>query len=272
MKITFLGGGNMANAMIGGLLKQGFLTSDIEVVDVDANSRKRLTQAYDVFCHSGPESLAWASDVIVLAVKPQQMKEAVEPLVPCLNKQVVVSIAAGLRLDALSRWLGGYRRIVRAMPNTPAMIGAGITGLCALPEVSASERQAADRVLRAAGATLWIDDEQKMDAITAVSGSGPAYVFLFIEAMQQAAMELGFTTEQARELSLETFLGAARLAEQSPESAAALRERVTSKGGTTEAALLKMGEGNVKEGIIAGILAANARGIELGNLLGADSA
>lgn len=270
MKITFLGGGNMANAMIGGLLKQGFHSSDIEVVDVDAASRERLTQAYGVFCHSGAENLAWAAGVIVLAVKPQQMKSAVAPLVPCLNQQLVVSIAAGLRLDALSRWLGGYRRIVRGMPNMPAMIGAGITGLCALPEVSASERQAAEQVLRAAGSTLWIAEESQMDAVTAVSGSGPAYVFLFLEAMQQAATELGFTAEQARQLALETVLGAARLAEQSPETAATLRQRVTSKGGTTEAALRVMEEHGVKEGIVAGMLAAHARGIELGNLLGAE--
>lgn len=270
MKITFLGGGNMANAMIGGLLKQGTLASDIEVVELDAANRERLSSSYGVFCHPGPESLAWASDVIVLAVKPQQMKAAVQPLVSCLNKQVVVSIAAGLRLDALSRWLGGYRRLVRGMPNTPAMIGAGITGLCALPEVSAAERQAAERVLQAAGSTVWIADEAQMDAVTAVSGSGPAYVFLFIEAMQQAALELGFSAEQARQLSLETVLGAAKLATQSPETAATLRERVTSKGGTTEAALRVMNDAGVKAGIVAGIHAAQKRGIELGDLLGAE--
>ena len=270
MKITFLGGGNMANALIGGLLKQGFAAGDIEVVDLDAACREHLTATYGVFCHAGPESMAWAADVIVLAVKPQQMKDAVQPLVSCLSRQVVVSIAAGLRLDTLSRWLGGYRRLVRGMPNTPAMIGAGITGLCALPEVSPSERQAAERVLRAVGSTLWIDDEAQMDAVTAVSGSGPAYFFLFIEALQQAAAELGFSPEQGRQLSIETALGAAKLARQSSEPALILRERVTSKGGTTEAALQVMAERGVKAGIVAGILAANARGAELGQRLGED--
>ncbi len=270
MKITFLGGGNMASALIGGLLKQGFAAGDIEVVEIDAGHRERLATVYGVFCHSGPESLAWSADVIVLAVKPQQMKVAVAPLVPCLNKQVVVSIAAGLRLEALSRWLGGYRRIVRCMPNTPAMIGAGITGLCALPEVGPTERQAAETVLRATGSTLWIENENGMDAITAISGSGPAYVFLFIEALQQAAEKLGFTGEHARQLALETVLGAARLAAQSPESAATLRERVTSKGGTTEAALRAMSEHGFGESILAGARAAEARSRELGDLLGSD--
>ncbi len=270
MKITFLGGGNMANALIGGLLKQGFIASDIEVVELNADNRARLSKDYGVFCHAGPENMAWASDIIVLAVKPQSMKEAVVPLVPSLSKQVVVSIAAGINLASLSRWLGGYRKLVRTMPNTPALIGAGITGLYALPEVNADERSAAERILQAVGSTVWIAEEERMDAVTAVSGSGPAYVFMFIEALQQAAAELGFSPEQARQLSIETVLGAARLAEQSPETAAVLRERVTSKGGTTEAALRRMAEHKVKEGIVAGVRAAEARGRELGAQLGAD--
>ena len=269
MKITFLGGGNMANALIGGLLKQGFAATDIQVVELNAENRAKLAETYGVTCHGGPEAAAWACDLVVLAVKPQQMKEAVAPLMPALKNQVIVSIAAGLGLETLSRWLGGHRKIVRCMPNTPALISAGITGLCALPEVAAAEREAADRVLKAVGSTVWIADEGKMDAVTAVSGSGPAYVFLFIEALQQAAAELGFDAAQARQLSIETVLGAARLAAQSDEPASLLRERVTSKGGTTEAALKAMAEKGVKEGIIAGIHAAEARGKELGALLGA---
>lgn len=270
MKITFLGGGNMANALIGGLLKQGFAPSDVHVVELNADNREKLSATYGVTCHAGPEAAAWATDMIVLAVKPQQMKEAVAPIASHLANQVVVSIAAGLRLESLSRWLGGYRKLVRTMPNTPALIGAGITGLFALPEVSADERAAAERVLQAVGTTVWIDDESRIDAVTAVSGSGPAYVFLFIEALQQAAADLGFTPEQARQLSIETVLGAAKLAAASDEPASILRERVTSKGGTTEAALKVMAERGVKEGIVAGIQAADARGRELGKLLGAD--
>lgn len=269
MKITFLGGGNMANALIGGLLNQGFVAADIQVIELSAANREHLTVTYGVVCHAAACAAAWATDIIVLAVKPQQMREAVAPMAPVLAEQVVVSIAAGLPLDSLSRWLGGYRKLVRTMPNTPALIGAGITGLYALPEVSALEREAADRVLQAVGKTVWIDDEDRMDAVTAVSGSGPAYFFLFIEALQQAATDLGFSSEQARLLSIETALGAARLAQQSPEPAAVLRERVTSKGGTTEAALRIMAERAVKEGIVAGVLAAEARGKELGKLLGA---
>jgi pyrroline-5-carboxylate reductase len=270
MKITFLGGGNMANALIGGMLKQGIAASGITVIDPGSAARGKLAEIYAVDCRESAEMLDNAGDLLVLAVKPQQMKEAAAPLIGKLGNAVVVSIAAGLDLATLSRFLGGHRKVVRCMPNTPALIGAGITGLCALPEVGPDERAAAERILRAVGSTLWIDDEGKMDGVTALSGSGPAYVFLFIEALQQAATDLGFTPEQGRQLAIETVQGAAALAAQSSDPAALLRERVTSKGGTTEAALQMMAEKGVKEGIIAGVKAAAARGRELGKLLGAD--
>ena len=270
MKITFLGGGNMANALIGGLLKTGFSAADIAVIELGAEARGRLEQAYGVRCYGAPEAAALDCEVILLSVKPQQMREACAPLVPHLQDQVIISIAAGLRLADLSRWLGGYGKLVRTMPNTPALIGAGVTGLFALPAVSEAERTGTERILQAVGSTLWIAEETQMDAVTAVSGSGPAYAFLFIEALQQAAAELGFTPEQARQLSIETALGAAKLAAQSDEPASVLRERVTSKGGTTEAALRTMAAHRVKEGIVAGILAAEARGRELGEILGKD--
>lgn len=269
MKIVFLGGGNMANALIGGMVKQGFAAADINVIELSADARTKLSETYGVNCHASAEAAPAEPDILVLAVKPQQMKEAVAPLVGKLGNALVISIAAGLDMAALSRWLGGHRRIVRCMPNTPALIGAGITGLCALPEVSADQRAAADRVLRAVGTTVWIEDEAKIDGVTAISGSGPAYVFLFIEALQQAAAELGFTPEQGRQLAIETVQGAAALAAQSSEPASTLRERVTSKGGTTEAALRVMAEKGVKDGIIAGCHAAAARGQELGKILGA---
>ena len=270
MKITFLGGGNMANALIGGMLKQGFAATDINVIDPGAEARGKLAEAYAVNCLESAEMLNSVGDLLVLAVKPQQMKEAVAPLAGKLGQAVVVSIAAGLDLATLSRFLGGHRQIVRCMPNTPALIGAGITGLCPFPEVSDVERAAAERVLSAVGSTVWIADESQMDGVTALSGSGPAYVFLFIEALQQAAADLGFTPEQGRQLAIETVQGAAALAAQSSEPAALLRERVTSKGGTTEAALRTMAEMGVKEGIVAGCMAAAARGQELGKILGAD--
>ncbi|MFN4324603.1 MAG: pyrroline-5-carboxylate reductase [Azonexus sp.] len=269
MKIVFLGGGNMANALIGGMVKQGFAACDIDVIDPGAEARARLHASYGVNCHASAETAPAAPDILVLAVKPQQMKEAVAPLVGKLGNALVISIAAGLDMTTLSRWLGGHRTIVRCMPNTPALIGAGITGLCALPGVTAGQRATADRVLKAVGTTLWINDEAQIDGVTALSGSGPAYVFLFIEALQQAAAELGFTPEQGRQLAIETVQGAAALAAQSSEPASILRERVTSKGGTTEAALKVMAERGVKEGIVAGCKAAEARGKELGKLLGA---
>jgi len=270
MKITFLGGGNMANALIGGLLNKGFPAEDIAVVELNADSRAKLEASYGVRTFAGPDAAAWACDAIVLAVKPQQMKDACAPIVPHLNAQLIVSIAAGLRLADMSRWLGGHRKLVRTMPNTPALIGAGITGMHALPEVSEAERIGADRIMQAVGSTVWIADEAQMDSVTAVSGSGPAYVFLFIEALQKAGEELGFTPAQARQLAIETTLGAAKLAANSDDPASVLRERVTSKGGTTAAALARMAECGVLEGIVAGVKAADARGRELGEQLGKD--
>ena len=270
MKITFLGGGNMANALIGGLLNTGFPAQEISVIEIGAEGRLRLEKTYGVRCFAEPSSEALNCDVLLLAVKPQQMREACASLQSHLQQQLVISIAAGLRLADLSRWLGGHDKLVRAMPNTPALIGAGITGLYALPSVSEAERLGAERILQAVGNTLWVADEKQIDAVTAISGSGPAYAFLFIEALEQAASELGFSPKQARQLAIETTLGAARLAAQSDDEASVLRERVTSKGGTTEAALRIMNEHGVKDGIVAGALAAYARSGELGELLGQD--
>jgi pyrroline-5-carboxylate reductase len=268
MKITFLGGGNMASALIGGLLNTGFPSVDIAVIEIGAESRARLEKNFGVRCFAGPEPLAFNCDVLLLAVKPQQMREVCASVRAHLKQQLVISIAAGLRLADLSRWLGDYARLVRVMPNTPAMIGAGVTGLFALPEVSEPERLGAERIMQSVGSTLWVPDESQIDAVTALSGSGPAYVFLFIEALEQAATDLGFTVMQARQLAIETVLGSARLASHSEEPAGVLRERVTSKGGTTEAALKVMAERGVKDGIVAGVIAAKARSAELGELLG----
>lgn len=269
MKMTFIGGGNMAIALIGGILKEGIAPGDIQVVEPLPEKRQLLAETFGVFCVSGTDTAVWGSELVVLAVKPQQMQEALAPLAGRLTHQIVLSIAAGLTLETLSRWLGGYRRIVRAMPNTPALIGAGMTGLCALPEVALSERLAAERILGAVGAILWVEDETMMDAVTAVSGSGPAYLFLFVEALQQAAEELGFDAEAARRLAIETTLGASRLAAASDDPVAALRERVTSKGGTTAAALEVMAQKGVAAGIVAGVKAAEARGRELAQQFGA---
>lgn len=270
MRITFIGGGNMAIALIGGLKKQGFSAAGIQVVEPSEAARQRLTDAFGVRCAAAVDAAALACDALVLAVKPQQMKEAVAVFAGALTNQLVVSIAAGLRLADIARWLGGYSRLVRTMPNTPALIGAGVTGLYADPGVDREGRAQAEKILGAVGATLWLDDEEKMDAVTAVSGSGPAYVFYFIEAVEAAARNLGLDVATARALTVETFLGAARLAAQSSEPVTALRERVTSKGGTTEAALLAFGASGVAAAIEQGVRAAHRRGQELGKLLGED--
>lgn len=268
MNISFIGGGNMASALIGGLVAQGFDASHIRVVDVSRETRDGLQARYPVQTFSAVAAEAVAADVIVLAVKPQQLREVAATLAPLLQRQLVISIAAGVRAGDLSRWLGGYRQLVRSMPNTPAMVSAGMCGLFALPEVSPTQRQQAETILQAVGATLWLNEESRMDAITAISGSGPAYVFYFMEAMQAAAAELGFTPQEARTLTLQTFLGAAKLADQSEEDAATLRARVTSKGGTTERALISMEQAAVKAAIAKAIHAAAERSHELGDALG----
>lgn len=268
MNICFVGGGNMAAALITGLLQKGFQPAQIRAVEIVPESRARLEEKFGIQTSDRLDTGCAGSDVVVLAVKPQQLFEVAAQLRPLLVGQLVISIAAGVRAADLSRWLGGYGRLVRAMPNTPATVLAGVSGLYAMPAVEAPLKRQAEIVLGAVGTCLWLDEEAQIDAITAVSGSGPAYVFYFMEAMQEAAVELGFTPEQARALSLETFLGAAKLAAQGTEETASLRARVTSKGGTTERALQTMEASGIKRHIIQAIHAAAERSRELGDALG----
>ncbi|WP_076603298.1 pyrroline-5-carboxylate reductase [Aromatoleum tolulyticum] len=270
MRISFLGGGNMASALIGGMLERGFAAADIQVVELQEDGRKRLAERFGVRAVGAVDDALLDCDVLVLAVKPQQMKAALAPLAGRLARQVVVSIAAGLRLADIGRWLGGYAGLVRVMPNTPALIGAGVSGLYADPSVDAAGRAAAERVLAAVGSTVWIADETQMDAVTAVSGSGPAYVFHFIEALEAAGASLGFDAATARKLAIDTVLGAAKLAAGSDEAPGVLRERVTSKGGTTEAALASMKASGFFDAIVTAVKAAEVRGRELGEQLGKD--
>jgi pyrroline-5-carboxylate reductase len=270
MRITFLGGGNLASALIGGLREKGFSAAGIQVIDLNAETRESLTERFGVRCTDTIDAASLNCEVLVLAVKPQQMREAVAPLVGKLGSQLVISVAAGLRVADIGRWLGGHKCIVRTMPNTPALIGAGVTGLYAAPDVDAEQRQLADTILAAVGSTVWVEDESQVDAVTAISGSGPAYVFYFIEALEAAALELGFDLPSARKLALETTLGAARLAANSNDAPAILRERVTSKGGTTEAALRSLENDAVRAAIARAAQAAAARGRELGVQLGQD--
>ena len=272
MKVTFIGGGNMAQAIIGGLLRKGFERASITVVEPFDDTRARVSGQFGVRAVASAGELAEPADLVVMAVKPQQMREAALALAPKLAGELVLSIAAGTRLADLGRWLGGHALLARCMPNTPALIGEGVTGLYVMPGVAGDKRQLAIRVLEAVGEVVEVREEALLDPVTAISGSGPAYVFYFIEAMQQAAAELGLTPEQARMLSIRTFTGAARLAENSTEDAASLRARVTSKGGTTERALAQMAEDRVKESIVRALKAANARAIEMGEQLGRDPA
>lgn len=269
MKISFIGGGNMARALIGGLIAQGWAPNDIGVVELNADKRKQLQEEYGITTSDQLPSAATA-DIVVLAVKPQQLRDIAIFLGSLLRNQLVISIAAGIRSADLIRWLGGYDAVIRVMPNTPAQIRAGVSALFAAPGVSTEQRTQADKILSAVGTTVWLDDEAQMDAVTAVSGSGPAYVFYFIEAMQQAARELGLSAEQARDLSLQTFLGASQLALQSTERPDVLRAQVTSKGGTTEKAVLSMETAGVKGCIVRALHAAADRSREMGDLLGKD--
>ncbi|HEX5864614.1 MAG TPA: pyrroline-5-carboxylate reductase [Casimicrobiaceae bacterium] len=270
MNITIIGGGNMARALLGGLVARGQASDALAVIEIDADARATVAARFGIATFAAIEAAAVVNaDVIVIAVKPQNVRIVARELATLLKRQVVLTIAAGIRLSDLSRWLLGYRRLVRAMPNTPALIGAGIAGLYALSGVDGDGRSRAAAVLEAVGSTLWCEREDALDAVTAVSGSGPAYVFYFLEALEHAARELGFTPAEARRLSLATFSGAIRLAEQSDSEPALLRAQVTSKGGTTERAIASLESAAVKARIVAAVKAAAMRAAEMGDAFGA---
>lgn len=269
MKVAFIGGGNMATALLGGLIARGWGREDLAVADVSPEARSRVAGQFGVRTESDPVAAARDAQCVVFAVKPQQLRAVAEQLAPHVAGALVVSIAAGIRIADLQRWLGGHGRIVRVMPNTPALVQAGISAAVGAPGVDADDRATVDRLLAAVGRVLWIDREELMDAVTAVSGSGPAYVFYLLEAMEQAARELGFDRHAARLLSVETVLGAAKLAAASEDGPAALRERVTSKGGTTERAVGVLEAAGVRQRFVEAIEAAAERSRELGDALGA---
>jgi pyrroline-5-carboxylate reductase len=269
MKIAFLGGGNMANALIGGLLAKGHDARALSVIELSPAARERVA-AHGVRVSTAPDAATGDAEVLVLAVKPQDMKRALASVAGFSKQKLVVSIAAGIRLESLSRWLGGHRRIVRCMPNTPALIGAGITGLYAPPEVEAADRSRAERVLAAAGEVVWVADERMIDVVTAVSGNGPAYVFWLMEQLAAFAEKSGMAPADAQRLALQTVLGAAKLAAGSVEPPPALRRKVTSKGGTTEAALRAFEAEQLAERLARALEAAVRRGGELGEELGRD--
>lgn len=271
MSVAFIGGGNMATALAGGLVAGGTPASEIRIVEPLSAQRERLAARFPgIGLVERVGAAAAACDLVVLAVKPQQLRDALRPLLPLLStsQPLILSIVAGIRLADIARWLGGYRRLVRAMPNTPALIGKGIAGVYAGPEVDAAGRELAGRVLAAGGDLLWVDSEARLDAVTGVSGSGPAYVFYFLEALEAAAVDAGFAAADARRLAYATFSGAVALAQSSDTPPAVLREQVTSKGGTTERALLALEADGVKDSIVAAVRAATARANEMADLLG----
>jgi len=263
MKRKSIGGGNMASALINGLLQQGYLAKQLHVVEINAESREKIKDIFGVSALADLESGVIDTDVIVLSVKPQHLHDLTQQLSPFLKRQLIISIVAGIRVGDIARWLGGYLRIVRTMPNTPSSIQCGVTGLYAAASVSEEDRKIAESILTAVGLTLWVEDEEMLHAVTAISGSGPAYVFYFIESLQKAAAALGLSSEEAKQLSLQTFVGASKLASLSDKDIAILREQVTSKGGTTEQAIRTMEQENIQEKILMAVRSAAQRSCQI---------
>jgi len=268
MKLVFIGGGNMAAALIGGLRRRSGGTDDeILVVERDAARRTLLEREHAVTTRATVDAAAGGATIVVLAVKPGDVAEVCAALAPVLGGALVLSIAAGIPSAAIARWCASDA-VVRAMPNTPALIGQGITGMTARAGVTPAQRDAATLTLQAIGDAVWLADEAMLDAVTAISGSGPAYVFYFIEALQSAAQQMGMDAAQARHFAVQTFVGASQLAAQSPDDLAVLRERVTSKGGTTAAALAQLQAQGVGPAISAAAFAALERSRELARTYG----
>lgn len=265
--LAFIGGGNMASAILGGLVRSGRKPADMLVLDPHDGTRERVQQEFGVTALEAPDASLSRAGLVLWAIKPQQFKQAAQACAPFVKGALHLSVMAGIRSDDMARLLG-TERIVRSMPNTPALIGAGIAGLYARPAVSVGERQEAQALLAPTGSILWVEREADLDAVTALSGSGPAYVFYFVEAMMAAAEQMGLSAEQGKTLAVATFAGAAELARRSPEPPSVLRERVTSKGGTTHAALTAMESAGMKDAFVAALRAAQHRAAELGDEFG----
>jgi pyrroline-5-carboxylate reductase len=266
-KIAFIGGGNMASAMIGGLIKQGMPASSILVVDPFEPTRAKLLQDFGIQAIASPSTVLTAAGLIIWAVKPQIFKEAAQQTGIFAPTALHFSVAAGIRSDSIASWLN-TENIIRSMPNTPALIGKGMTALYARPSVTSTGKAWVESVVASMGEYLWVLEESQLDAVTAISGSGPAYVFYFLEAMTEAAVSMGLSAKQGRQLAIATFSGASELAHRSDEPLELLRQRVTSKGGTTYAALTSMESSNIKKLFVQAMQAANKRAKELGDEFG----
>ncbi|MCW8830428.1 MAG: pyrroline-5-carboxylate reductase [Gammaproteobacteria bacterium] len=271
--IAFIGGGNMACSLIGGLLSSSEQTANILVAEPNADQRAQLEQQFDIQATSNNADTL-SVDVVVLAVKPQLLqlvcREISKPLVQANRLPLFISIAAGVRSGDINRWLGGEQAIVRCMPNTPSLLRAGATGLYANPQVNDTQKTLAENIMQAVGITLWVNKEDELDAVTAVSGSGPAYFFLLMEAMKKAGVQLGLEAETAEKLVLQTALGAAMMADNSDVDASTLRARVTSKGGTTEQAIKSLQEAGFEQLVENALKAANDRSQTLADELSTD--
>jgi pyrroline-5-carboxylate reductase len=269
VRLAFIGGGNMASAILGGLLREGLAPQQVLVIEPFAETAAKLQHAFGVSVHAQASEVLLDSELVVWAVKPQVFKEATSPVAHYTQKALHLSVAAGIRSDSIARWLQ-TDRVVRSMPNTPALVGQGITGLFSRAGVSVHDKQLVEKVLQSTGEWLWVKQESDLDVVTALSGSGPAYVFYFLEAMTEAGVQMGLSQQEAYHLAKATFGGATHLARQSTDSPELLRQRVTSKGGTTYAALTSMAKDHVKEAFVKAMLAAQKRASELGDEFGKD--
>ncbi len=266
-KMVFIGGGNMASAIIGGLIRQGMRPMQCMVVEPDSAQHARLKAEFGIEAFAAPNSMLSQAGLVVWAVKPQVFKTAALAAKVHTAQALHLSVAAGIRSDSIAQWLG-TDRVVRCMPNTPALIGKGITALFARAAVTAADRQQVEQVISTTGEHLWLDSESQLDAVTALSGSGPAYVFFFMEAMTKAGIDMGLSPEQAARLAQATFTGASALAHGSADSPEVLRQRVTSKGGTTYAAITSMQQDSVDTMFMRAMHAARRRAKELGDEFG----
>jgi pyrroline-5-carboxylate reductase len=272
VQIGFIGGGNMARSLIGGLIQDGYPAAAIQVCDPDPFQRERLLTQFNIKAEAAAATIIGRCECLVLAVKPQAMRAVITEIreATARSNPLLISIAAGIRVATLEKWLQREAAIVRCMPNTPALIQTGATALYANPRITEEQGDIAETLLRSVGLTVWLDDEALLDAVTALSGSGPAYIFLVIEAMQAAGIRLGLSPEHSRLLSLQTAFGAAKMALEDTESVSLLRERVTSKGGTTERALEAFRKGELPELFLEAMSAACKRSQELASLLDSD--
>ena len=266
-RLAFIGGGNMASAIIGGLLQRGLAPGQLTVVEPHAPQRAQLLASFGLQALPAADAQLATAEVVVWAVKPQTFREAALACAPHTRQALHLSVAAGIRSDSIAQWLDS-EQVVRAMPNTPALVGRGMTGLYARPAVAAPARALVEGIVATTGQWLWLAREADLDAVTALSGSGPAYVFYFIEAMRQAGTEMGLTADEATRLAVATFQGAAQLAADASDPPEVLRERVTSKGGTTYAALTALEADGVKAAFVRAMHAAHARAQTLGDEFG----